>query len=222
MHRTLSHDSSLKPAQLNHLNHLNSHYLHSPSSYSSPSSAAHRNQSLTINPSVLLDLRMLRSKLAKRLIHMNNSSSSSSSSSSANSNVSGGGASASGAGFYMPLNASHSKRRSSISKNVFEFEEEDLTSSQQISLDNLDELASVRSTLSLLSYLSNDENENDQEQNQEDNWRDKQENKENIGMKMKSMAESIVRKDGRELFGPVPSRKIPIASIVRSQISNFH
>ena len=45
--------------------------------------------------------------------------------------------------------------------------------------------------------------------------------KENIAKKISRLAMSIVAKDGRELFGPLPSRRIPIANIVRNQITQW-
>ena len=64
--------------------------------------------------------------------------------------------------------------------------------------------------------------DNDHELDEEEE--EEEGDKENINMdmakKIAKLAASIIKKDGRELFGGVPSRRIPIANIVRSNINN--
>ena len=153
--RTLSHDSTLRPAQAS-------------------SSSSHRHHSLSINQSVLHDMRLLRNKIAKKLL----------------STVS-------------PREPRLAVKRVSISKNVFEFEE-----------DSLDGFGGV---------AEKDEHEKDEVDEYEEDTVPELSDKENycvesIGKRISCMAKSIVAKDGRELFGELPSRRIPIASIVRNQI----
>jgi len=102
------------------------------------------------------------------------------------------------------------KRRTSVCKNVvFEFEEDqDLANAprqqhqQQQQSHAQDDLSDV------------DDDDDDDESSER---REDKENfvLENIGKRISSMAVSIVAKDGRELFGEMPSRKIPMAKILQ-------
>ena len=152
LQRTISHDSSLKPKQLQHLQ-------------ARASLTFNKNSSNNIRD----ELKSFRCKLVKQLA----------SSGGCDSNTSNG-----------------TKRRTSVCRNVFEFEE-----------DSMDFLSSSSSTMQHL---------NESESDKEDGDNDKENIDESIGKRISSMAISIVAKDGRELFGEMPTRKIPIANIVRT------
>ena len=156
LQRTISHDSSLKPKQLQHLQ-------------------ARANLTFNKNSSNNMrdELKSLRCKLAKQL-------------------ASSGG----GGGSDSNSSSNGTKRRTSVCRNVFEFEE-----------DSMDFLSSSSSTMQHL---------NESESDKEDGDNDKENIDESIGKRISSMAMSIVAKDGRELFGEMPTRKIPIANIVRT------
>ncbi len=76
----------------------------------------------------------------------------------------------------------------------------------------------VNTYLSYNFSTSNDDDdifEGDQHTNHDQNF-DIDQDTSNMGQAISSLASSIVIKDGRELFGGVPSRRVPINSISKS------
>ena len=148
----------------------------------------------TLNNNLILqqrrdDLRhLLRSKLVKRL-----STSESNSTNNAATIMANSSSSCSSKGLM---------RRTSVCKNVFEFEEDSMTFNENRQYCFRNE--------------SDDDNADDDVETRNLNDKENFIDQESIGKRISSMALSIVAKDGRELFGEMPTRKIPIANIVRT------
>ena len=141
-------------------------------------------------------IRLLAKKLAKKL---------------ANSSQSNGELKSSSSSPYYPHHL-QLKRRTSVCKNVvFEFEEDqDLANAHRHQQSHAQRPIEDEDDPS-----DGDDGDDDDETNES---REDKENfvLESIGKRISSMAVSIVAKDGRELFGEMPSRKIPMAKILLS------